>query len=135
MTSAKRPRSPRAQPLTPQHRFTEALTDLHQQAGEPSLRVISRTIRDRHDLPDTVSHEVVGQLLNGHITKWTKVECVVRCLAERCRPPRNPDRETARFLALWRDARSASENLTEPGAVPDNSVLSVANFNERRRES
>lgn len=134
MTSAKRS-GPHAQPLTPQRRFTEALTDLHRQAGEPSLRMISKTIRNRDDLPDTVSHEVVGQLLKGHIPKWTKVESVIRYLAERCRPPRNPDQETARFLALWRDTRSASGNPIELNSAPNDAALSVANFNEYRRES
>jgi hypothetical protein len=135
MRSADTSGSPVAQPSAPQQRFTESLVDLYRQAGEPSLRAVSRTIRNRDDFPDTVSHEVVGQLLNGHIPKWTKVECVVRYLAEQCRPPRNSERETARFSALWRDARATSGNPIEQNSASIASELSVAHFNERRLES
>ncbi len=55
---------------------------LYRAAGRPSYRRISSEIRDRDDMPDTVSHETVSALLNGtSIPKWSKVACVVRQLA------------------------------------------------------
>jgi hypothetical protein len=64
--------------------LVEALHELHRAAGVLSTRVISDAIKDRDDLPDSVSHETVGLMLRGtRLVGWTTFESVVRILAER----------------------------------------------------
>ena len=78
-----------------------------------STRVISDAIRDRDDLPDTVSHETVGMMLRGtRLVGWTKFECVVRLLAERSvNPVFEPAASVRRFHDLWLHAKDASTSI------------------------
>ncbi len=128
------PLGPDQQQVTAQQRFSDAIRDLHTLAGKPSLREISKIIRERDDLPDTVSHEMVGQLLNGHIPKWSKVESIVRYLSERCLPPHNPDKEAVRFLALWGDATGSGSPAMEAMQEAQQTIIGATAFAERRRE-
>jgi tetratricopeptide (TPR) repeat protein len=75
-----------------------------------STRVISDTIKDRDDLPDTVSHETVGLMLRGtRLVGWTKFECVVRLLAERSvNPVFDPSASVRQFHDLWLRAKDAA---------------------------
>jgi tetratricopeptide (TPR) repeat protein len=75
-----------------------------------STRVISDTIRDRDDLPDTVSHETVGLMLRGtRLAGWTKFESVVRLLAERSvNPVFDPAASVRQFHDLWLHAKDAA---------------------------
>jgi tetratricopeptide (TPR) repeat protein len=89
-------------PPGPLRDLVHALHDLYRDAGLPSMRMISSAIRRRNDLPDTVSHETVGQMLRGEaVPSWTKFECVVRHLAAVAvhRPDMGP--EVQRFHELW----------------------------------
>jgi SseB protein N-terminal domain len=69
-------------PPGPRREFTTALHALYVAAGKPGTRTISNAIRDRDDLPATLSHEAVRQLLAGERGSWRKVESLVRLLAE-----------------------------------------------------
>jgi hypothetical protein len=68
-------------PAGPQRDLTAAIHDLYVAAGKPGTRRISSAIRERDDLPDTVSHEAVRTILGGTRSRWHKVESVVRQLA------------------------------------------------------
>jgi hypothetical protein len=67
-------------PVGPQRALTAAIHELYLAAGKPGTRKISNAIRDRDDLPDTVSHEAVRAILTGTRSRWHKVESVVRQL-------------------------------------------------------
>ena len=105
----------------PQDDLVSQLTILYRAAGQPSFRRISNDIRERDDMPDTVSHETVSGLLSGDVMpRWSKVECVVRILAEMAAHQPDPQLEVQRFLALWtarNDSRSSSP------AIPATSTL------------
>jgi tetratricopeptide (TPR) repeat protein len=93
---------PERLPPGPLRELVAALHDLYRDAGMPGFRVISANIKDRSDLPDTVSHETVGGILRGSgLPRWVKVECVVRVLAEQALSRPDPDTEVRRFLTLW----------------------------------
>ena len=99
--------------------FVTQLKILYRAAGQPSFRRISNDIRERDDMPDTVSHETVSGLLSGEtIPRWSKVECVVRLLAEMAAHRPDPQAEVQRFLILWTahtDSKASSSAV--PGAT------------------
>ena len=99
-----------ALPPGPMQDLVQALHELYRAAGMLSTRVVSDAIRDRDDLPDTVSHETVGMMLRGtRLVGWTKFECVVRLLAERSvNPVFEPAASVRRFHDLWLHAKDAS---------------------------
>lgn len=103
--------------MPPVDLVTELLL-LYRAAGRPSFRRISNEIRERDDMPDTVSHETVKALLNGTvIPRWSKVECVVRQLASMAVHRPDPETEVRRFLDLWAaedDSRGGATSLTTP---------------------
>lgn len=91
------------------------LSLLYRAAGRPSFRKISNEIRERDDMPDTVSHETVSALLGGtFIPRWSKVECVVRQLAFMAVHRPDPETEVQRFLELWAAANDARNGTTAP---------------------
>jgi tetratricopeptide (TPR) repeat protein len=103
--------------------LVQALHELHRAAGMLSTRAISDMIRDRDDLPDTVSHETVGLMLRGsRLVGWPKFECVVRLLAERSvNPVFDPAASVRRFHELWLHAKDASTYVlpaTSPAPPP-----------------
>lgn len=86
--------------------LVEALQELHRATGLLSYRKISSLIKDRDDLPDSVSHEGVRTALKGERKpRWETVRSIVVVMAEQCTPPRDPQSEVARFLPLWRATR------------------------------
>ena len=107
-----------ALPPGPMLDLVTALHELYRAAGMLSTRAISDTIKDRDDLPDTVSHETVSMMLRGtRLVGWTKVECVVRLLAERSvNPVFEPSACVRRFHDLWLHVKDA-------GAPPRPSTL------------
>jgi hypothetical protein len=91
------------------------LSLLYRAAGRPSFRKISNEIRERDDMPDTVSHETVNALLGGtFIPRWSKVECVVRQLSAMAVHRPDPDAEVQRFLELWAAANDARNETSAP---------------------
>src|SRR3954447_2802288 len=99
-----------ALPPGPMRDLVQALHELHRAAGMLSTRTISDTIKERDDLPDTVSHETVGLMLRGtRLAGWPKFECVVRLLAERSvNPVFDPSTSVRRFHELWLNAKDAA---------------------------
>ena len=91
---------------------------LYRAAGRPSYRRISSEIREKDDMPDTVSHETVSALLNGStIPRWTKVECVVRQLAGMAVHRPDIDAEVRRFFELWSPDDDTRARLSESTAA------------------
>jgi tetratricopeptide (TPR) repeat protein len=113
----------------PQDDFVRELTILYRAAGQPSFRRISNDIRDREDMPDTVSHETVSGLLGGGtIPRWSKVECVVRLLAEMAAHQPDPQGEVQRFLPLWttrNDIRTGSSAIPAVVLAPASTVTEM----------
>jgi len=91
---------PHQVPRGPHRQFLVEVHRLYRAAGLPSVREMSREIRERDDLPDTVSHETISNLLRGEaVQRWAKVESVVLILARRAREPE--DRVLATVKPLW----------------------------------
>jgi hypothetical protein len=86
----------------------------YENAGKPGTRKISDAIRDRDDLPDTVSHEAIRNvLLGGHIG-WLKLECVILQLVTWDINKPDPEDEKRKFHKLW---IRVEESLTSQFAV------------------
>jgi tetratricopeptide (TPR) repeat protein len=91
------------------------LNALYTAAGRPAYRKISAAIARDDTMPDTVSHETVGAILRGEgLSKWTKIECVVRQLATMAVHRPDPDAELLRFHALWVLADDVARNGRSP---------------------
>jgi tetratricopeptide (TPR) repeat protein len=96
------------------------LNALYTAAGRPAYRRVSAAIARNDTMPDTVSHETVGAILRGEgLSKWTKIECVVRQLAIMAVHRPDPDAEVIRFHALWVLADDAARNGRSPADRPD----------------
>jgi hypothetical protein len=81
-----------------------ALHGLYRGAGKPSLREISVGIKQRNELPTTVSYDTASQLLHGvTVPAWARVESMVRYLAATAvgRQKPEPEGEVERFHQLW----------------------------------
>src|SRR3954452_6618030 len=109
-----------ALPPGPMRDLVQALHELHRASGLLSTRVIADAIKDRDDLPDTVSHETVGLMLRGtRLAGWPKFECVVRLLAERSvNPVFDPAASVRRFHELWLHAKDASTHVLPATSPP-----------------
>ncbi|MFJ1997028.1 hypothetical protein [Streptomyces asiaticus] len=60
--------------------------DVYAMAGKPAARTISTLIRERDDLPGTLSHEGVSAVLRGaNVPRWANLESLVRVLVEQQR--------------------------------------------------
>ncbi|MGW4492329.1 hypothetical protein [Streptomyces sp. NPDC004376] len=71
-------------PPGPRRDLAAALHDLYALAGKPAARTISGWIRERDDLPGTLSHEGVSAVLRGTSTpRWNNLESLVRILVEK----------------------------------------------------
>ena len=85
--------------------LVEALQELHRATGLLSYRKISSLIKDRDDLPDSVSHEGVRTALKGERKpRWETVRSIVVVMAEQCTPPRDPPRHVRHASAPSRSA-------------------------------
>jgi hypothetical protein len=94
-------------PPSPTRDLVAALHELYELAGKPACRTISRIIRERDDLPGTLSHEGVSAALrgvNGSIPRWANLESLVRVLAETAITKPSVDAEVVRIHSLWRVA-------------------------------
>ncbi|MEV4316715.1 FxSxx-COOH system tetratricopeptide repeat protein [Actinocrispum sp. NPDC049592] len=96
--------------------LVHALHDLYRDAGIPSMRMISIAVRHRPGMPDTVSHETVGQMLRGEsVPGWSKFECVVRYMAGKSVHAPDVEAEVERFHQLWLAAVSpGTAETTQP---------------------
>lgn len=100
----------------PHEDLVAQLRILWRAAGQPSYRRISGEIRDREEMTDTVSHETVNALLSGtSIPRWSKVEPVVRVLAETAAHRPNPQAEVQRFLTLWNESADSRAGASPGG--------------------
>ncbi|WP_158828147.1 hypothetical protein [Streptomyces sp. NRRL S-118] len=111
--------------------MTLELHVLYHAAGRPSLRRIEGDIRKTEGLRDTVTYELIRRILKGQAgpTRWEKIDAIVRVLAARANPRRDPDSEAARFLPLWTKAFDpngevlvAAATEVVPNARPDGPV-------------
>ncbi|GIF35469.1 FxSxx-COOH system tetratricopeptide repeat protein [Actinoplanes utahensis] len=109
----------------PESDFLTELRDLFRAAGKPSARRISQGIRSR-DMPDTVSHETINALLRGStLPRWSKVESVIRILAEWDVRRPNPDTEVRRFFDLWNEDVAGVHSVV-PSVGPDTPAVPSA---------
>jgi hypothetical protein len=109
-------------PHGPARNLTAALYALYEAAGKPGTRKISKEIRERDDLPDTVSHEAVRAILGGSRSGWHKVESLVRLLADWSVDRPDVAKTVAKIQELW----LACDKM-EPGVRPaDPAVLRQA---------
>lgn len=70
-------------PPGPHRSLVLALHDVYAMAGKPAARTISTLIRERDDLPGTLSHEGVSAVLRGAtMPRWANLESLVRALVE-----------------------------------------------------
>jgi hypothetical protein len=105
-------------PPGPARDLVEALHQIYRGAGRPGLRRIAKAITNG-DFNDTVSHEAVSDMLNGkNVPRWSKLECVVRQLADWNSPRLDPDITAAQFLRLW-DAASGLTPATLSQTTPN----------------
>ncbi|GLW25325.1 hypothetical protein Mame01_53670 [Microbispora amethystogenes] len=90
-------------PPGPRRDLTAALHDLYALAGKPAVREISVRIRERDDLPGTLSHEGVSAALRGvNLPRWANLESLVRVLVEQQRVGEaDADMVVMRIHTLW----------------------------------
>jgi hypothetical protein len=88
-------------PLGPRRELTMAIHVLYVGAGAPGLRRISNAIRNRDDLPDTVSHEAIRSILNGASAQWAKIQCLASQLLAWSVTRLDPAPELEKIHRLW----------------------------------
>lgn len=99
-------------PAGPRRDLVLALHALYRGAGRPALRRIAYEINRAQNYPDTVSHETVSTILRGDgLSRWSKLECLVRQLAAWHRPRLDPEEQIERFLMLWNFATSSAGSM------------------------
>jgi hypothetical protein len=104
-------------PPGPYRRLLVELHQLYKAAGRLALRTLSAEIRADNDLPVTLSHEAIRQILRGvdGIPRWPTLKSLVWVLVRHAQPHRSPDVEVERFLHLW---EAAGEISSIPAAAP-----------------
>lgn len=96
-------------PPGPRRELIAAVHSMYSAAGKPSVRRISEWIRNRDDLPGTLSHEGVAAVLKGHVARWENLESLVRVLVDQRRVGQSdPDEVVERIHALWANVDNAS---------------------------
>lgn len=100
-------------PPGPRRDLTAALHDLYARAGKPAARTISAWIRERDDLPGTLSHEGVSAVLRGAgIPRWNNLESLVQVFVEKQRVGQaDVTSVVAQIHDLWR--------IADGGFVPE----------------
>jgi hypothetical protein len=111
-------------PPGPYRRLLVELHQLYKAAGRPALRTLSAEIRADNDLPVTLSHEAIRQILRGvgGISRWPTLKSLTWVLARHAQPHRSPDAEVERFLHLWEAAGQISSIPAAAPAVPNRSL-------------
>ncbi|MBC6449713.1 toll/interleukin-1 receptor domain-containing protein [Actinokineospora sp. HBU206404] len=113
-------------PRGPLRELTEALHELYRAAGTPGLRMIADTVTEDDRFRDTVSHQKVSAMLHGSgMPKWSKLEPVVRVLAEWSTPQRSSSDEARRFKQLWDAVNGGDVPAAHPTDEQDGRVRSV----------
>lgn len=102
-------------PEGPRRELTKELHKLYDGVGRPSLRWIEDAV-PKDAGRRVVSHSQIGELLHGRIAKWVTLEPVVRALARRQDPARDPDSEARRFHQLWLAVPQPGETSAPPSA-------------------
>ncbi|MFG2807818.1 hypothetical protein [Streptomyces massasporeus] len=102
-------------PPGPHRNLVIALHDIYEMAGKPAARTISTHIRERDDLPGTLSHEGVSAVLRGvAVPRWRNLESLVRVLVEHQRVgQQSVTTVVVKIHTLWR--------LADGGYIPSNS--------------
>ncbi|MEU2311500.1 hypothetical protein [Streptomyces albidoflavus] len=127
-------------PEGPHRKFLEALHELYRKAGMPGVQRTSEAIRDRDDLPATISHEAISRVLRGVALprNWQKLESLIlmyldwdpanryggheltglrvhgfsdRRSARITEAPETPGEVLLRMQDLWRSAFDATGNV------------------------
>jgi hypothetical protein len=100
-------------PRGPLRDFTETLNRLYLDAGKPSLRTVSGWAESIPPQTDFVSHASVASLLRGDSSSptWSKVELLVRALAQKNTSLYSIDEQVALVRDLW-------QSLVQPEKVP-----------------
>ncbi|WP_219471194.1 hypothetical protein [Nonomuraea rhizosphaerae] len=123
-------------PPGPRRDLVAALHDLYELAGKPAARAISAWIRERDDLPGTLSHEGVSAALRGSgTTRWANLESLVCVLVEKQRVGEaKVGSVVARIHTLWRiaDGGMAPEPVGEPELTPQSQREAIASLNHPR---
>lgn len=102
-------------PPGPLRELIAAVHDLYVDAAMPGTSRISRLIRERDDLSDTVSHEMVAKLLHGEtLPRWEKLQCVVQQLCDMAVSRPVADQERVRFHSLWLAAQRGRGQRSKP---------------------
>jgi hypothetical protein len=111
-------------PPGPYRRLLVELHQLYKAAGRPALRTLSAEIRADNDLPVTLSHEAIRQILRGvgGIPRWPTLKSLAWVLARHAQPHRSPDAEVERLLHLWEAAGEISSIPAAAPAVPNRSL-------------
>jgi hypothetical protein len=106
-------------PAGPRRELVSALHDLYELAGKPAARTISGCIRERDDLPGTLSHEGVSSVLRGAaVPRWNNLESLVRVLVERRRVGESDvEAVVVRIHGLWRIA-DGDPSISRPYRPP-----------------
>lgn len=106
-------------PPGPYRRMLLELHQLYRAAGRPGLRSISAEIRANNDLPATLSHEAIRQLLRGlgGIPRWSTLKSLVWVLVQRTHAHRSSDVEVERFRHLWEAAGTTSPVPTSASTI------------------
>jgi hypothetical protein len=111
-------------PPGPLRDLTCAIHVLYASAGKPGTRKISEAIRGRDDLPDTVSHEAVRNILLGSQVGWPKIRCVIEQLSAWAVDVPDPKSEIKRFHELWITVEElAMRRMPEPRGGQDGQVV------------
>lgn len=97
----------------------DLVTELHGlygAAGKPSCRQISTLIRQRDDLPGTLSHEGVSAALRGAggVPRWRNLESLVRVLAAHSVIDIDVETVVIKVHRLWRSADDPTIDPTDP---------------------
>jgi len=111
-------------PRGPYRRLLVELHRLYKAAGRPALRTLSAEIRADNDLPVTLSHEAIRQILRGvgGIPRWPTLKSLAWVLARHAQPHRSPDAEVERFLHLWEAVGEISSIPAAAPVVPNRSL-------------
>jgi hypothetical protein len=106
-----------------------AVHELYGLAGKPSTRTISARIRDRNDLPGTLSHESVSAVLRGagSLPRWANLESLVRVLVEDAITRLDVDAVIVKVHTLWLAADAVMsgviiDTLPAPSFPPEGSI-------------